>query len=121
MFVCSFVGLFIYTVLVCSELSFFIISFYLLRATILQIFLDCGVTVQSGDVNDNDDDYKVANVLQRSPKEILGNRSWIPPNGQTGEFILKLGCKEDSYNVVQLVNTNLNKEYSTKRFKVLLR
>ena len=87
----------------------------------LLIFLDCGVTVQSGDVNDNNDEYEVAIVLQRSSTGKLEKRSWIPPNGESGEFILKLGCKEDSYNVVQLVNTNLNKDYSTKRFKVLLR
>ena len=93
--------------------------FYLLRDLLLVIFLDCGLTVQSGDVNDNIDEFEVANVLQRS--STLGNRSWIPPNGESGEFILKLGCREDSYNVVQLVNTNLNKDYSTKRFKVLIR
>ena len=77
--------------------------------------LDCSPTVQSGDVHDNDDEFKVANVLQR-----YDNNSWIPSNGQSREFILNLGCKEDSYNVVQLVNTNLNKERSTRRFKVYL-
>ena len=98
-----------------------IIAFFLLRVVVLLIFLDCGVTVQSGDVYDDNNEYKVANILQRSSTEVLGNRSWIPPNGASGEFILKLGCREDSYNVVQLVNTNLNKDYSTKRFKVFLR
>ena len=71
--------------------------------------------MQSGDVHDNDDKFKVANVLQR-----YDNNSWIPPNGQSREFVLSLGCKDDSYDVVQLVNTNLNKERSTRRFKVYL-
>ena len=79
------------------------------------ICLDCSPTVQSGDVHDNDDEFKVANVLHR-----YNNNSWIPPNGQSREFIMNLGCKEDSYDVVQLVNTNLNKERSTRRFKVYL-
>ena len=72
--------------------------------------------MHSGDVYDNDDKFKVSNVLER-----FGNNSWIPPNGQSKEFILKLGCKDEIYNVVQLVNTNYNQERSTKRFKVYLR
>ena len=79
-------------------------------------FLDCGVTVNSGGVYDNNDAFKVSNVFDR-----FGNNSWIPPNGQSKEFILNLGCKDDSYNVVQLVNTNHNQERSTMRFKVYLR
>ena len=79
-------------------------------------FLDCGVTVHSGEVYDNDDTFKVSNVLDR-----FGNNSWIPPNDQSKEFILNLGCEEHSYNLVQLVNTNLNQERSTERFKVYLR
>ena len=74
------------------------------------------MTVHSGGVYDNNDAFKVSNIFDR-----FGNNSWIPPNGQPKEFILNLGCKEDSYNVVQLVNTNLNQERSTKRFKVYLR
>ena len=91
-------------------------SFSVLTLTFWKTFLDCGVTVQSGDVYDNDAKFKVSNVLDR-----FGNNSWIPSNGQSKEFILKLGCKEETYNVVQLVNTNLNQERSTGRFKVYLR
>ena len=74
------------------------------------------MTVHSGDVHENDNKFKVLNVLDR-----FGNNSWIPPNGQSKEFILKLGCEEETYNVVQLVNANYNQERSTKRFKVYLR
>ena len=74
------------------------------------------MTVHSGDVYENDDKFEVANVFHR-----YGKSSWIPPNGQSGEFILNLGCKEETFNVVQLVNTNLNQERSTERFKVFLR
>ena len=74
------------------------------------------MTVHSGGVYDNNDAFKVSNIFDR-----FGNNSWIPPNDQSKEFILDLGCIEDSYNVVQLVNTNFNQERSTKRFKVYLR
>ena len=94
----------------------YISSFSVLTLSFWQTFLDCGVTVQSGGVYDNDDKFKVSNVFDR-----FENNSWIPRNGQSKEFILKLGCKEETYNVVQLVNTNLNQERSTKRFKVYLR
>ena len=68
------------------------------------------MTVHSGGVYDNNDAFKVSNVFDR-----FGNNSWIPPNDQSKEFILDLGCKEDSYNVVQLVNTNFNQEIRNEK------
>ena len=85
-------------------------------------FLDCDVTVISGDVYGNDDRWKVAHVLTRSKKEEWGKNYWALPDETTGEFILNLGC-EKSYNAVELVNT-INGELrdrGTKRFKVFLR
>lgn len=83
--------------------------------------LDCDVTVISGDVykNGNDARFKVANVLQLPSEEKYADNQWIG-NGGSGQFILNLGCSDDSYSAVDLINV-WEHNWSTKRFKVYLR
>ena len=54
--------------------------------------------------------------IHRSSGENFGVNPWSPRIGLSGEFILKLGCQEDSYNVI-----HLTQDRSAERFKVYLR
>ena len=78
--------------------------------------------MSSGDVfgNGNDARFSIANVLNL-PNETyyVSGTQWILSGGQTGEFILNLGCT-DCYSAVELVNS-YGYGWSTKRFKVFLR
>ena len=77
------------------------------------------MTVVSGDVHNNGRDprFKVANVLQLPSEENYGDNQWLVSGGQ---FILNLGCSDDSYSAVDLINL-WTTDRSTKRFKVYLR
>ena len=76
----------------------------------------------SGDVfgGGRDDRFKVANVLQVPSYEDYGNNQWLLSPGHQGDFILNLGCSDDSYSAVDLVNV-YGYNWSTGRFKVFLR
>ena len=78
--------------------------------------------VYSGDSysRGSDDRFRVANVLQVQSYEDYGNNQWLLPANYRGNFILNLGCSDDSYSAVELVNT-YGHGLSTKRFKVFLR
>ena len=78
--------------------------------------------VVSGDVHGkgNDARFKVANVLQLPSEEKYYDNQWVLPGGGSGQFILNLGCSDDSYSAVDLINL-FGHGYSTKRFKVYLR
>ena len=73
-------------------------------------------------IYENDQRFKVENVLYHAEKEEWGKNYWLSPEQAVGEFILDLGC-EDSFNTVELVNTHnaYHKDRSTKRFQVFLR
>ena len=90
--------------------------------SIHEFYLDCDVGVISGDIYENDQRFKVENVLYHAEKEEWGKNYWLSPEQADGEFILDLGC-EDSYNEVELVNTHNGQanDRSTNRFKVFLR
>ena len=77
------------------------------------------MTVVSGDVlnNGRDPRFIVANVLQLPSEENYGDNQWLVSGGQ---FILNLGCSDDSYSAVDLINL-WTTDRSTKRFKVYLR
>ena len=80
------------------------------------------MNVYSGDVfqQGRDNRFKVANVLQVPNYDDYANTQWLV-SGQPGQhFILNLGCSDDSYNAVELVNV-YGYNWSTKRFKVFLR
>ena len=78
--------------------------------------------VYSGEVvsKGNDKRFSVANVLQLPSEENYGDSQWILDAHRTGKFILNLGCSDDFYNAVDLVNV-WNVGWSTNRFKVYLR
>ena len=83
--------------------------------------LGCLTTVFSGDYYDfGGFDYPVKELLTRNDKERAANY-WLTPNGQDGEFILKL-CKQKTVLSISLVNThNANyRDRSSKEFKVYL-
>ena len=79
------------------------------------------MTVVSGDVLNNGRDarFKVANVLQLPSEGNYGDNQLLLPGGP-GQFILNLGCSDDSYSAVDLINV-WKENWSTKRFKVYLR
>ena len=83
---------------------------------------DCNVKVYSGDVFGlgNDNRFKVSNVLEVPNYEDYGNTQWLVSPGQVGNFILNLGCSDESYSAVDLVNV-FGYNWSTRRFKVFLR
>ena len=64
----------------------------------------------------NDERHRVANALQLNYSE----GQWLAYQYQSGEFILNLGCSDDFYSSVELVNLYKH-ESSTERFKVYLR
>ena len=71
------------------------------------------VMVVSGDVYN--DYFSVENLLTNKNKRI-----WLSPLGNSGSFILNLGCKQ-TIEPVQLVNT-INRGYrnvATKQFKYI--
>ena len=79
------------------------------------------MTVVSGDVvhNGRYEEFKVANILQLPSEGNYGDNQWLPPGGPA-QFILNLGCSDDSYSAVDLINV-WSHNWSTKRFKVYLR
>ena len=78
--------------------------------------------VYSGDTLYRGDNEKfiVANVLQVSSNEDYVNKQWLLPGRSRGNFILNLGCSDDSYSAVELINL-FGHGWSTNRFKVFLR
>ena len=83
-------------------------------------FSDCNVKVYSGDVFGlgKDTRFKVANVLQAPNYDDYAINQWLVY--PRGNFILNLGCSDDSYNAIELVNV-YEYNWSTKGFKVFLR
>ena len=77
--------------------------------------LDCDVKVYSGESYHNQDRFKVANVLQ-----LASDKQWLTHDYYPGQFILNLGCSDDSYSSVELVNV-FGHGRATNRFKVYLR
>ena len=78
------------------------------------------VTVSSGDVfgDGNDARFKLSNVLQVPNYDDYAINQWLVY--PRGNFILNLGCSDDSYNAIELVNV-FDYNWSTKGFKVFLR
>ena len=77
--------------------------------------------VVSGDMFDQI--FKVEFALHHAEKDEYGKNYYLTPGGQVGaEFLLDLGC-EDSFNTVELVNTqnSRSRDGSTRRFQVFLR
>ena len=85
-------------------------------------FLDCNVSVYSGDTEyrGGNENLIVGNLLQVPPENDYGKKQWLAPRNYRGNFILNLGCSDDSYSAVELVNLYGN-GWSTQRFKVYLR
>ena len=75
-----------------------------------------GDTLYRGD----NEKFIVANVLQVSSNEDYVNKQWLLPGRSRGNFILNLGCSDDSYSAVELINL-FGHGWSTNRFKVFLR
>ena len=78
--------------------------------------------VYSGDslYRGDNDDFRIANVLQVSSNEDYRKKQWLLPQNYRGNFILNLGCSDDSYSAVELINL-FGHGWSTNRFKVFLR
>ena len=107
----------------CKNFGHNIIQTRVLFSTFIsKTFLDCTVKVYSGDTHSRgiDDRFRVVNVLQVPSYEDYGNNQWLTPINYPGNFILNLGCSDDSYSAVELVNTYRH-NWCTKRFKVFLR
>ena len=85
-------------------------------------FLDCNVSVYSGDTEyrGGNENLIVANLLQVPPENDYGKKQWLAARNYRGNFILNLGCSDDSYSAVELINL-FGHGWSTNRFKVFLR
>ena len=79
------------------------------------------MSVQSGDVWDNDDTYAVEKLLTWSNPEVRGSYWLARDRNKGGEFILNLGQIVTVSNIF-IVNTHNgnNRERGTKSFKISL-